>query len=271
MSSKLIPILADKAKEVAVLYDTLANYPQGQLAKIFSDDLTGISNRLDFSQALKRGTFVKVIAELKRRSPSKGALNTNLDAAKVVDSYIKGGAAAISVLTDQRGFGGSLADLQAMANKFSMTGVPFLRKDFLIDPIQIAESILYGADAILLIAAVLKENLPAMLKKARALKIDALVEVHSIAEAEQAVAAGATLIGVNNRDLTSFEVDTQRAFTILKYLSDAVIKIAESGIVEVSLAKEYYAAGYAAVLVGETLVKSTNPQQWIQACSQSTE
>lgn len=267
MHNQLASILQDKVAEVALLYEELNKNPEGQLAQLFYGKSHAVPARKSFANALQRAEYIKVIAELKRRSPSKGVLKEVSDPTAWVEKYINGGAAAVSILTDAHGFGGSLADLQTISNTFSHTPVPFLRKDFLIDPVQIAESILYGADAVLLIVAALGDRLPLMLQKARELNIDALVEVHTEQEAEQAVAAGATIIGVNNRDLRSFEINTQRAFDILKYLPESAIKIAESGIEDTSLAREYHAAGYAAVLVGETLVKSEDPASWIREAS----
>lgn len=264
MHDKLIPILEKKQLEVGFLYE-IAKNPASEIAQIMRLEKK-LRPRKKFSYVVARADFIKVIAEVKRRSPSKGWLNEITDPLDLVKQYITGGAAAISVLTDAYGFGGSVEDLENISTAFARTAVPFLRKDFLIDPIQIAEAIIHGADAVLLIVAVLGDQLAMMLEKCQEFGIDALVEVHTPAEAEHAVAAGATIIGVNNRDLRSFEVDTKRAFEILNYLPESVTKIAESGIAEPSLAKEYYDAGYAAVLVGEALVKSTTPAEWIKCC-----
>jgi indole-3-glycerol phosphate synthase len=264
MHDRLAALLKHKEAEVAALKAELAKEPNGQLAQLFYGKNNALPSRKSFTKALQRANHIKVIAELKRRSPSKGLLKEVSDPTAWVEKYIGGGAAAVSILTDSHGFGGSLVDLQTISNTFSHTSVPFLRKDFLIDPLQIAESILHGADAVLLIVAALDDRLPLMLQTARELHIDALVEVHTPTEAEQAVAAGATIIGVNNRDLRSFDIDTRRAFDILKYLPESAIKIAESGIEDASLAREYHDAGYAAVLVGEALVKSEDPAKWIQ-------
>jgi len=264
MHDKLVPILEKKQLEVGFLYEVAKN-PDSEIAQIMRLEKK-LHPRKNFFHALERAGFIKVIAEVKRRSPSKGLLDEITDPLYLVRQYINGGASAISILTDSYGFGGNVEDLENIANAYARTSIPFLRKDFLIDPIQIGEAMIHGADAILLIVAVLGDQLNMMLEKAQELGIDALVEVHTPQEAEQAVAAGAKIIGVNNRDLRSFQVDTKRAFEILKYLPESVIKIAESGITEPSLAKEYYDAGYAAVLVGEALVKSTTPAEWIKSC-----
>src|SRR5690606_15571281 len=163
---------------------------------------------------------------------------------------------AISVLTDEVAFGGRAEDLTRIAQSVDTVKTPILRKDFLIDPIQIAESILIGADIILLIVAILGDQLSLMLKKAREFNIHSLVEVYKQDEIQQAVDAGAEIIGVNNRNLSTFVTDTRSAFELAPHLPKSATKIAASGIFETSLAKEYHRAGYSAVLVGEGLVKS---------------
>lgn len=204
-----------------------------------------------------------VVAEVKRRSPSKGDLHGALDPAATAAAYEAGGAACISVLTDEEFFGGSSADLGVAR---AAVGLPVLRKDFTVDPRDVADACLMGADAVLLIAAALSDGeLAECHALAGELGIDALVEVHDEAEAARAVAVGATLIGVNQRDLLTFEVDTARAVRVAPTLPDGVIRVAESGIAGPDDAAVLAAAGYHAVLVGEHLVRSGDPASAVSA------
>lgn len=207
-----------------------------------------------------------VIAEVKRRSPSKGDLAPGLDPGALAAAYEAGGAACLSVLTDERWFGGSAADLAAAR---SAVALPVLRKDFTVGPRDVADARLMGADAVLLIAAALDDaELADCHALARELDLDALVEVHDEAEAERAVAVGADLIGVNQRDLVTFEVDTARAVRVAPTLPDGVVRVAESGITGPADAAVLAAAGYHAVLVGEHLVRSGDPKAAVSALRQ---
>ena len=264
MHNLLLPILQKKQEEVAVLHQQVAADKQHVLVKILQGEIV-IPRSANFSLALARGDFIKVIAEVKRRSPSLGALAEIPNPVLLAEQYCQGNASAISVLTDQYGFNGSLADLQQVKAALG-SKIPVLRKDFLIDPLQIAEAIYCGADAVLLIAAVLGDRLAGMLQVADELAIDALIEVHDARELDAAMKAGAKIIGINNRDLNTFQVDNRRALILGAGIPEPITKIAESGIAEPGLAKEYYAAGFSAVLVGETLVKSGNPAAWIKSC-----
>lgn len=195
-----------------------------------------------------------VIAEVKRRSPSKGDLAPDLDPAALAQQYEAGGAACLSVLTDGPHFGGSAADLRAARGA---TALPALRKDFTIDSRDVADARAMGADCVLLIAAALDDaELRELHSLALALGMDALVEVHDEAELERAVAVGATLVGVNQRDLVSFEVDTARAVRMAPLMPGGVVRVAESGISGAGDARALHTAGYHAVLVGESLVKA---------------
>jgi indole-3-glycerol phosphate synthase len=210
-----------------------------------------------FRRALALTPEVAVIAELKRRSPSKGALAEALDAAAVAAAYAHGGASCLSVLTDDEFFGGSVADLQAARDA---TTLPVLRKDFTVDPRDVADARLMGADAVLLIVAALDElELVEFLDLAADLHLDALVEVHDEPELEQALEAGATLIGVNQRDLDTFEVDTDRAERMAKAIPAGTVKVAESGIRDAADVERLAGAGYDAILVGEALVTAADP------------
>jgi indole-3-glycerol phosphate synthase len=200
---------------------------------------------------------LSVIAEIKRRSPSKGALNADLDPAAMAATYERGGAACLSVLTDAEFFGGSPADLQAARGA---VGLPVLRKDFTVGALDVADARLMGADAVLLIAAALaREELIELHALAVELGLDVLVEIHDEPELEVAMACGATLVGVNQRDLVTFEVDHERALRMAKVIPDGVVRVAESGVRGADDARRLADAGYDAVLVGETLVTSGDP------------
>jgi indole-3-glycerol phosphate synthase len=213
-----------------------------------------------FRQALERvsaGGEVAVIAEIKRRSPSKGELAPGLDAADLAASYERGGAACLSVLTDVDYFGGSVDDLRSAREACSL---PVLRKDFTVSARDVCDARLMGADCVLLIAAALDQaELVSFLALARSIGFDALVEIHDEAELARAVEAGADLIGINQRDLVTFEVDTARAVRMAPQMPDGVIRVAESGITGPVDAAVLAQAGYDAVLVGEHLVTSGDP------------
>jgi len=199
------------------------------------------------------GTTPAVIAEVKRRSPSKGDLAIDLDAAQVAIEYQNGGASALSVLTDAPHFAGSPEDLTAAR---AATTLPVLRKDFTVCEADICDARLMNADAVLLIVAALSDDeLARFLALTRALTMGGLVEVHDVPEARRAVAAGAVIIGVNQRDLRTFEVDRARAEIVAASLPADVVKVAESGIRTRAEVVRLGEAGYDAVLVGETLVR----------------
>jgi indole-3-glycerol phosphate synthase len=210
-----------------------------------------------FTAALRASSPVAVISEIKRRSPSKGDLAPDLDPASLARAYAGGGAAALSVLTDADFFGGSAADLAAAR---SVVSLPVLRKDFTVGPADVLDARIMGADAVLLIAAALsRTELGELGALASDLGLDALVEVHDEQEAEVALAGGATLIGVNQRDLYTFEVDTDRARRVAAVLPDGVTRVAESGIRDSDDVRRLADAGFDAVLVGETLVTAPDP------------
>lgn len=216
-----------------------------------------------FARALVEADGLAVIAEVKRRSPSKGDLNPDLDPAAVAGAYAAGGAACLSVLTDRDYFGGSPTDLQAARAAVTL---PVLRKDFTVSPADVCDARLMGADAVLLIVAALDD---AELRDFQALAgevgLDALVEIHDEAELDRALAAGATLIGVNQRDLFTFQVDHARAVRVARAIPDSVLKVAESGIHTLADARSLAAAGYQAILVGESLVTSPDPAEALRA------
>jgi indole-3-glycerol phosphate synthase len=197
-----------------------------------------------------------VIAEIKRRSPSRGSLNSELDPTLIAQSYEEGGASCLSVLTDADFFGGSVSDLQQARLSVNL---PVLRKDFTVSRHDICDARIMGADCVLLIAAALsKSELTDFFKFSIELGLDALVEVHDEIELTLAIDSGATLIGVNQRDLHTFEVDHQRAVRMAAMMPTNVVRVAESGVKNRDDALSLRDAGYDAVLVGESLVTSNN-------------
>ncbi|MCU1498555.1 MAG: trpC [Acidimicrobiales bacterium] len=205
-----------------------------------------------FAAHLAEAQGLAVIAEVKRRSPSKGDLAPDLDPAVLAARYEAGGATALSVLTDREWFGGSPEDLAAARAAVSL---PVLRKDFTVCEADVCDARIMGADAVLLIAAALDDaELAAFHQLAVELGLDALVEIHDEAELDRALAVGAGLVGVNQRDLVTFEVDTDRAVRMAPQMPDGVIRVAESGVRGVTDATRLAEAGYHAVLVGESLV-----------------
>ena len=210
----------------------------------------------DFAAALTVGGL-QVIAEIKRRSPSAGEMAPDLDPVGRAVAYEQGGAAAISVLTEPDHFSGSLDDLVAVR---AAVAVPVLRKDFILNTAQMWEARAHGADAVLLIVAALApSHLAELLSVAAETGLAALVEVHSPDEVGVAIGAGASIIGVNNRDLTTFHTDLGIAEAVAPMLIDTPVRIAESAVSDVAGAGRMAAAGYDAVLVGETLVTSGDP------------
>ncbi len=209
-----------------------------------------------FADRLRKDTTnnLAVIAEIKRRSPSRGSLNSDLDPVLIAQSYELGGASGLSVLTDSEFFGGSVSDLQQAR---SSVNLPVLRKDFTVSRHDICDARIMGADCVLLIAAALtKSELTEFFKFSLELGLDALVEVHDENELAVAIENGATLIGVNQRDLHTFEVDHKRAVRMAKLMPADVIRVAESGVKTRDDARSLRDAGYDAVLVGESLVTS---------------
>ena len=205
-------------------------------------------------EAALRTEDTAIIAEIKRRSPTKGELAPDLDALTAATDFARGGAAAISVLTEPDFFDGSLDDLAAVGP----VGIPVLRKDFILDPVQVAEARALGADAVLLIVRVVGDDLEMMLKEARAWGMDALVEVYDDRDVDIALAAGATLIGINNRDLETFAVDPERTAKLAANIPDDVLIAALSGVSTRADVEAHRAAGARAVLVGESLVRAAD-------------
>jgi len=208
--------------------------------------------RTDMGESRPRG--LAVVAEVKRRSPSKGPLAPDLDPAEVAVAYADGGAACLSVLTDERFFGGSADDLVAARGA---SGLPVLRKDFTVAPNDVCDARAMGADAVLLIVAALSdEELGVLHDLAVRVGLDALVEVHDEAELDRALALSPRLVGVNQRDLTTFEVDPSRAERLVAAIPGGVVAVAESAIRGADDARRLADVGYDAILVGESVVTS---------------
>ena len=225
-------------------------------------------NPRGFIQALVGGTpdEIAVIAEVKRRSPSRGDLDTGLDPAVVAVQYATGGAACLSVLTDESFFDGSAGDLRAARVAVDL---PVLRKDFTVDARDVCDARMMGADAVLLIAAALDDREMADFHALSAeLGMDTLVEVHDETELERALAIGASLVGVNQRDLVTFEVDPGRAARMVPLMPEGVVRVAESGIKDKTAAVALKQAGYHALLVGESLVTAGDRAAAVRALCQ---
>ncbi|MFZ2051038.1 MAG: indole-3-glycerol phosphate synthase TrpC [Solirubrobacteraceae bacterium] len=200
---------------------------------------------------------IGVIAEIKRRSPSAGQLRTEVDVSATATAYQRGGASALSVLTEGPHFGGSLEDLRAAREACAL---PVLRKDFIVDEFQLREAVAAGAEAVLLIVAALSpQQLSDLHAHAAAVGLDVLVEVHDRQELEVALGAGAQIIGVNNRDLRDFSVDVERTFMLMEHMPADVTVVSESGIGRPEQLRRLQDAGVSAVLVGESLMRSDDP------------
>ncbi|HYZ82588.1 MAG TPA: indole-3-glycerol phosphate synthase TrpC [Solirubrobacteraceae bacterium] len=243
----LEPIIAATRAELSRRRDRV---PEPELMRRGSERASGLR---PFAEALRRPGLA-VIAEHKRRSPSAGLIRGDLALEEVVGAYERGGAAALSVLTEGPSFGGSLDDLAAAR---AASALPILRKDFIVDAYQLHEALAAGADAILLIVAALEQSELARLHEtARSLGLAALVEVHDEHELERAAGLGATLIGINNRDLTTLQVDIRRTFELLPAVPPGATVVAESGLRTAQDLAELEEAGVDAVLIGEALMRS---------------
>jgi indole-3-glycerol phosphate synthase len=241
-------IMANRLPEIA-----------GAKIKFPAESLQMVLDRAPRVRSLKRSLMRQpgIIAEIKKASPSAGLLRSDFDPRTIASAYVKAGASAISVVTESRFFQGGLETLAALR---WCADVPLLRKDFIVDPYQVLEARHAGADAVLLIAALLEG---ASLKELRAcveeLGMDALVEVHSEAELERALSAGATLIGVNSRDLRSFEVSLDVCVRLAALLPREAVAVAESGIRTAEDIRRLASAGYRGFLIGESLMRAPSP------------
>ena len=242
-------ITAYKLKEVEAKKDAI---PKRLLEKfpLFAKETKSLAEALRLSTT-------GIIAEHKRRSPSKAVINDKVLLHEVVLGYQKAGACGISVLTDSNFFGGSLNDL-LLAEK--TVSIPILRKEFIVDPYQIYEAKAYGADAILLIAACLSvEELKQFSHLAKSLKLDVLLEVHNLAELQKSLLPNVDIIGVNNRNLKNFKVNTDISKKLADKIPNDFVKISESGISEVETIKDLRTYGFEGFLIGENFMKTDNP------------
>lgn len=255
--NELDKIIKRKQEEVdKLIHKTPADHPLNRIRTERS------SQR--FSTALKQ-QHLTLIAEVKRRSPSVGEIGEIDDPARLALQFCQGGASAISVLTDFDGFGGSLCDLQLVSKGLAQEfpHVPILRKDFILHPLQLAEAVLAGASAVLLIAAILGPNLKNLIQESERIGLETLTEVHDFADLEIALEAGAPMIGVNHRNLKTFEIDLSRTAALRPHIPDPVVTVAESGIHAPEQARQMRDLGYDAILMGEALVRSKEPGKLI--------
>jgi indole-3-glycerol phosphate synthase len=237
------------------------------LSDLAAEVETGSEGR-PFAEALSRpGT--SVIAEHKRRSPSAGTIREGASCADIVSAYERGGAAAISILTEEAHFGGSLADLREAR---ATTELPILRKDFTIDPYQLYEAKLAGADGVLLVVGSLEQGaLASLYDQAQDLDLDVLVEIHDGEELERALELDCDVIGINNRDLEDFSVDIQRTFDLLADVPAGKVVVSESGIHHRGQIEELEQVGVDAVLVGEAVMSAPDPESALRELAGSEE
>lgn len=234
---------------------------QEQAFKLTEAEHIDKKNRLPFESALA-APGLSFICEVKKASPSKGVITEDFEWLKIAKDYEEGGASAISVLTEPEFFLGSDQYLREIS---AAVKIPTLRKDFIIDKYQIYEAKLWGAKAILLISALLdKKTLTDFITAARELALDCLVEIHNEAEAQEALAAGAHIIGINNRDLTSFNVDTELTSRLKKQLPSGILTVAESGIKTADDIRNVKNSGVDAVLIGESLMRASDRKTFLR-------
>lgn len=257
---KLSEIMAWKRREIGPL---MREVSEAELRELDA----ALPRPPSFAEALA-GERLTVIAEIKRRSPSAGAIAPGVLASDQAERYRAAGADALSILTDQHYFGGNLADLSSVTEKFRREppALPCLRKDFMVHPIQVSEARQAGASAILIIVRALSDgHIRELFACANAAGLDSLFEVHSEPELERALAAGARLIGVNNRDLSVFRTDLALSERIIPLIPDDCLAVSESGILTAADAARARAAGADAVLVGEALMTSSDPAALLAA------
>lgn len=244
MHSRLIKIIAEKQKEVE------------RLKTDWEPDQVSVPPIRDFKAAIASPGRIRLIAEIKFASPSAGVISEKRDPLEIGRIYEESGAAAISLLTDKRFFGGDLTWLPRLKRAVS---IPVLRKDFIIDEIQVEESFLCGADAILLIVRILKDKqLKELLDRCHAFGMMALVEVHDRAELDRAIDCGAGIIGINNRNLDTFEVRLDTALKLAPFVHDGHVLVCESGIKDEEDVRLFMGSGVNAVLVGTSIMKSAD-------------
>lgn len=273
--------VSKKAKQRGEILDAIMRYHREQLPKVMRatplSDLRALTSiappPVDFAAAL-REDGVSLIAECKKASPSRGLMVPDYDAARLAREYVRAGASAVSVLTDARHFQGTLEDLRDVREALDASGagrnVPVLRKDFIFHAYQVYEARAAGADALLLIASVLGVNdMAALLQLARELGLHALVEVHTAEELEGVLPLGPRVVGVNNRNLQTFEVDFENTARLRDRIPADVVVVAESGIKTAQDVQQMAEIGVDAILVGESLVRSKDPFRAAQALVQA--
>ena len=242
-------IIADKKNEVA-LRKSLFPISYWEASPLFDRPLNRLSSRL-------RSSHSGIIAEHKRRSPSKQTINTKLSVCEVVQGYDKAGACGLSILTDHKYFGGSLEDLNLAR---ATTTLPLLRKEFIVDEYQLIEAKAQGADLILLIAAVLsREEIQTLSTVAQKLDLEVLLEIHNQEELEKSIMPSLDLLGVNNRNLKTFEVSLETSRALAPLIPDEFVKVSESGLSDIQSIKILQSIGYQGFLVGENFMKTTQP------------
>jgi len=242
-------IVADKYKEVE-LKKSIIPTKQLEASIVFNRETVSLSSAL-------RESKTGIIAEHKRRSPSKGTINQNTNVSQVAKGYQKAGVCAISVLTDIKYFGGSLEDLQLAR---SSVDIPLLRKEFIINEYQILEAKAHGADVILLIAAILsKEEIKRFSELAKSLHLDVLLEVHNEVELHKSIMPSLDMLGVNNRNLKTFEVNLETSKSLSSIIPDDFVKVSESGISSIEAIQDLKLYGYQGFLIGENFMKTDNP------------
>ncbi len=256
-------ILKQKRKEIEDLLLQLDNDPNHPIHPVLDRN---IQKEKTLENALK-STSLTVIAEVKRQSPSLGKIGNHLDPSQLALQYCRGGASAVSVLTDSLGFGGSLQDLQCVSEilKREYPSVPLLRKDFILHPIQLAEAVVSGASIVLLITSILGKELPMFLKEASRLGLETISEVHNEQELALALDSQSPIIGINRRNLATFQIDRDLCKKLRPQIPSSVLTIAESGVQDADEARELHSLGYHGVLVGERLVKDHDPASLISA------
>ena len=251
--NKLDEINASKAEEIKRLEPHAAELRRQALLR---------NDFRSFRAGLQRGNEVAIIAEVKKASPSAGVIAADFNPLSQAREYARGGAHALSVLTDEKYFQGHLTYLRQIREQVEL---PLLRKDFILHELQIYESVVAGADCILLIVASLdEERLLSLYNKAKSCQLDVLVEVHNLAEMERALDMGADMIGINNRNLKTFQVDLATTETLAEEIPADTVAISESGIRDAADVRRVRAAGINAVLVGETLMRAKNVPEKIR-------
>ncbi len=262
MSTILDRIVSHKREEIRAARATVPDAEREQR-------LAGLPPARDFRAALERGPGVQVIAEVKKASPSRGVIRPDFDPVAIARAYAENGAACISVLTDERFFQGHLRYLEAIR---SAVEVPLLRKDFILDRYQLLEARLAGADCVLLIAEILPgDELPRLLRQAGELGLQALVELYDADQLPRVLESGARLVGVNNRDLRTFDVRLEHTIELAARMPADVCLVGESGIATRADIDRLATAGVKAVLVGETLMRATDIGAALRACGDARE